>query len=100
MRISTGRASGAATGDVDRPAFPRNEEAALARVPANPTAAPDESEKLDGLLLGQQSSHQRAAQLTAGLGVEQQSRHLDRAELTLPLRNEPECVDARAAATR
>jgi hypothetical protein len=36
-----------------------------------PTAAPDESEELDGLLLGQQISHQRAAQLIAGLGVEE-----------------------------
>ena len=55
------------------PALPRQEEPALARFQQTPTAAPDESEKLDGLLLGQRISHQRAAQLTAGLGVMQPS---------------------------
>ena len=55
----------------ESPALARKEEPALARFQLTPTAAPDESEKLDGLLLGQQISHQRAAQLTAGLGVEQ-----------------------------
>ena len=58
-------------GHLESPVFPRKEDPALARFQQTPTAAPDDSEKLDGLLLGQQSSHQRAAQLTAGLGVDQ-----------------------------
>jgi hypothetical protein len=57
---------------------------ALARFQQTPTAAPDESEKLDGLLLGQQSSHQRAAQLTAGLGVKRQRGRRSRPSLCCP----------------
>jgi hypothetical protein len=62
------------------------------RARRKPPPAMDESQEPDplvgALLLGHQSSHQRANPLTAAPGVKQQSRRLDRARLTLLLRND------------